>query len=74
MKVILSYVKEQRKDLDKKNQAAVTIIVFRGQMMDPVTQALKSNNIILVKIPPYLPTSLIYCESFNKSIFQMQIY
>ena len=51
--VILSYVKEQRKSLDDENQAALLIIdVFRGQMTNPVTQALKENNIILVKIPP----------------------
>ena len=49
--VILPYIKEQRKSLKDENQAALLIIdVFRGQMTDPVTQALK-NNIILVKIP-----------------------
>ena len=51
--VILPYVKEQKKSLDDENQAALLIIdVFRGQMTVPVTQALKNNNIILVKIPP----------------------
>ena len=51
--VVLPYVKEQRKSLDEENQAALLIIdVFRSQMTDPVTQALKNNIIILVKIPP----------------------
>ena len=51
--VIVPYVDEQRRTLDDANQAALLIIdVFRGQMTDPVTQALKDNNIILVKIPP----------------------
>ena len=79
--VILPHVKEQRKSLDDENQAAFLIIIdiFRGQMTDPVTQALKNNNIILVKIPPnmthiYRPTSRPYYESFSKDIFQMQVY
>ena len=51
--VIVPYVDEQRRKLDDANPAASMIIdVFRGQMTDPVTQALKDNNIILVKIPP----------------------
>ena len=49
--VILPYIKEQRKSVKDENQVALLIIdVFRGQMTDLVTQALK-NNIILVKIP-----------------------
>ena len=63
--VTLPYVKEQRKILGDKNEAALLITdVFRGQMTNPVTQALKNNSIILVKIPPdmthiYQPLNLI---------------
>ena len=46
-------MKEQSKYLDDENQAALVIIdVFKGQMINPLTQALKNNNIILVKSPP----------------------
>ena len=68
--VTLPYEKEQRKLLGYKNEAALLIIdVFRGQMTNPVTQALKSNSIILVKIPPdmthiYQPLNLtVNCSS-----------
>ena len=38
--------------MNDKNQATLINDVFRGQLTDPVTQALKNNTIILVKIPP----------------------
>ena len=73
--VIVPYVDEQRKTLGDANQAALLIIdVFRGQMTDPVLEALKENKIILVKIPPnmthiYQPLDLTVNRS-TKAFFK----
>ena len=44
--IILPYVKQQRQELEKPDQAAILIMdVFRGQMTEEVVSMLRTNNI-----------------------------
>ena len=76
--IILPYVKQQRQELEKPDQAAILIIdVFRGQMTGEVVSMLHTNNIWLVKVPNNM-THLLqhldlivsgHCKSFMKGMF-----
>ena len=50
-KIILTYVKQQRQELEKPDQAAILIMdVFRGQITEEAVSMLHTNSIWLVKV------------------------
>ena len=50
--IVVPYVENQRKELQKPDQAALLILdVFRGQITEDVTSLLQKHNILLVLVP-----------------------
>ena len=50
--IIVPYVENQRKELQKRDQAALLILdVFRGQITEDATSLLKKHYILLVLFP-----------------------
>ena len=76
--IILPYVKQQRQELEKPDQAAILIMnAFCGQMTEEVVSTLCTNNIWLVKVAKNMthllqPLDLTvnnHCKSFMKRMF-----
>ena len=77
-KIILTYVKQQRQELEKPDQAAILIMdVFRGQITEEAVSMLHTNSIWLVKVANNM-THLLrslglpvngHCKSFMKGMF-----
>ena len=76
--IILPFVKQQRQELEKPDQAAVLIIeLFRNHMTEEVVSMLRTNNIWLIKVPnnmthllqPLDLTANGHCKSFMKGMF-----
>ena len=76
--IVVSYVENQRKELQKPDQAALLILdVFRGQITEDVTSLLQKHNILLVLVPNnmthmFQPLDLTvnkHCKTFLKNLF-----
>ena len=76
--IVVPYVKNQRKELQKPDQAALLILdVFRGQITEDVTSLLQKHNILLVLVPNnmthmFQPLDLTvnkHCKTFLKNLF-----
>ena len=76
--IFLPYVKQQRQELEKPDQAVILIMnVFCGQMTQEVVSMLCTSNIWFVKVPNNMthllqPLDLTvngHCKSFRKGMF-----
>ena len=76
--IVVPYVENQRKELQKPDQAALLILdVFRGQITEDVTSLLQKHNILLVLVPNnmthmFQPLDLTvnkHCKTFLKNLF-----
>ena len=76
--IVVPYVENQRKELQKPDQAAPLILgVFRGQITEDVTSLLQKHNILLVLVPNnmthmFQPLDLTvnkHCKTFLKNLF-----
>ena len=76
--IVVPYVENQRKELQKPDQAALLILdVFRGQITEDVTSLLQKYNILLVLAPNNMThmfqlldlTVNKHCKTFRKNLF-----
>ena len=76
--IVVPYVENQRKKLQKPDQAALLILdIFRGQITEDVTSLLQKYNILLVLVPNNMThmfqlldlTVNKHCKTFRKNLF-----
>ena len=76
--IVVPYVENQRKELQKPDQAALLILdIFRDQITEDVTSLLQKYNILLVLVPNnmtymFQPLDLTvnkHCKTFLKNLF-----